>query len=109
MENLIFLILSVFIIYSLVQISILLRQFLVKEASSVQCFVVVALSGKMEDAEFVARKYLLKYCVGRKTQVILLDMGLENQAKMICERFCRTHSGIMFCPSGQLNSILQAV
>lgn len=108
MENVIFIILSVFIIYCLVQISVLLQQFLVKDAHSVRSLVVVALSGKMEDVEFVVRKYLLKYRVDRKTQIVLVDMGLDDQTRNICERFCRTHSGIIFCSNSQLNSILEA-
>lgn len=108
MENLIFLCLSVFIIYSLVQISCLLQQFLVSEAQSVRSFLVVALSGKMDDVEVVARKYMLKCKFDKQMQLVLVDVGLDDKARKICERFCQTHSEIIFCLNNQLSSILQS-
>ena len=88
----------------------LLQQFLVKDSRSVRSLVVVALSGKMEDVEFVVRKCILKYKyrLDRGTQIVLVDMGLDEQARFVCERFCRTHSGLIFCLSSQLNSILES-
>lgn len=97
MESLLFLCLAVFIIYILIQISIFLQQFLVRDASSLSSYVVVALSGKIPDMEFVARKYMLKYRLDSKTQVVFIDVGLDSKTKMICEKFCKDHSGVVFC------------
>ena len=102
MESLIFLCLSVFIIYSLVQISILLQQFLVRDSSKVNSYVIVALAGKIPDMEFVARKYMLKYRLDSKMQIVFIDIGLDSESRTICEKFCKTHSGVVFCSDGSI-------
>ena len=108
MENLIFVFLSAFIVYSLVQISILLQQFFVKDAYCIRSFVVIALSGEMKNIEFMIRKYMLKYSLDNKTQVMFIDVGLDSQSRFICEKFCKNHSGVFFCRNSQVYSILES-
>ncbi len=107
MGSLFFVILIVVIICCLIQILRIMQKFLVSESSSVKSFVVVVLSGKIDDIEFVARKYMLKYYLANNMQVVFVDCGLDEVSRVVCEKFCSNRSGIELCPKNQIYSYLK--
>lgn len=70
---------------------------------------VIPLSGRVEEIELLVRDLLsLKHRNQLKQDaIVLVDVGMDDETRDICEKMSKDNSGIVVCDDCQLENLLQ--
>ena len=73
-------------------------------------FVLIPISGHIDDIELLARKYSTKYKINgcfKGTKIVFIDSGLDEETKNICERFCDNKDNFTLCNKLEFYAMLK--
>ena len=78
---------------------------------NIDSLVLILVSGHIEDIELLGRKYIAKYKVigcFEKVRMVFLDVGLDEETRSLCERFCKSNDSFTLCDKKQFYEMLQS-
>lgn len=69
----------------------------------------VPLNGHIEEVEILVRDLISSQHWNHKEQgtIVLVDIGLDEETRDICEKISKDHSGIIVCDNCELKNLLQ--
>lgn len=100
--------LTLFALLGVVELCRLIRFYILSPKGSKQTVTIVPVNGHEEKLEYIIRASLARSRWYTSRQLLVIaDMGMDAETRMICERLCRDNEEIYCCKAQELNSVLE--